>query len=63
MSHDSHHNLEKGPFVYISLYKQTNLANLLLKLFNAVVCVAFFKVVTSTVTFKCSILTTRQRMT
>ena len=33
------------------------------QLFNAVVCMAFFKVTTSTVTCKCSILTTRQRMT
>ena len=51
----------KRALLYISLYKQTNLASLLL--FNAAVCKAFFKVVTSTVTCKCSILTTRQRMT
>ena len=44
MSHDSNHNLEKGPFVYklyISLYKQISLANFLL--FNAAVCMAFLR--------------------
>ena len=52
----------KKALLYISLYKQTNLANLLscLTLWFAWL---FFKVVTSTVTCKCSILTTRQRMT
>ena len=52
----------KRELLYISLYKQTNLANLLscLTLWLAWL---FLKVVTSTVTCKCSILTTRQRMT
>ena len=57
VSHDSNHNLEKGPFVYKYLLSKFT------QLFNAVVCMAFFKVITSTVTCKCSILTTRQRMT
>ena len=59
VSHDSNHNLEKA-LLYISFYKQTNLANLLscLTLWFAWL---FFKVVTSTVTFRCSILMTRQR--
>ena len=55
MSHDSNYNLEKGPFVYKFVLSFT-------QLFNTMVCIAFFKVVTSTVTCKCSILTTRQRM-
>ena len=52
----------KKALLYISLCKQTYLAKFT-QLFNAVVCTAFFikKVVTSTVTFKCS-MTTRQRM-
>ena len=53
----------KKALLYISMYKQTNLANLLSCLLNAAVCMAFFKVITSTVTCKCSILTFRQRMT
>ena len=50
----------KKALLYISLYKQANLASLLscLTLWSARL---FFKVVTSTVTSKCSILTTRQR--
>ena len=52
----------KKALLYISLYKQT--LSKFTQLFNAVVCMAFFfKVVTSTITYKCSILTTRQRMT
>ena len=58
----------KKALLYISLYKQTNLANLLSCLKLCVAWLSFFfffflKVVTSTVTCKCSILTTRQRMT
>ena len=53
--------LGKKALLYISLYKQTHLANLLscLRLWFA----WLFKGTTSTVTCKCSILTTRQRMT
>ena len=55
----------KKALLYVSLYKQTNLANLLSCLTLWFAWLFFFlkKVVTSTVTFKCSILTTRQRMT
>ena len=53
--------LKKGP-LYISLYKQTYLVNLLSCL-TLLFAWLFFKVTTSTVTCKCSILTTRQRMT
>ena len=41
VSHDANHNLEKA-LLYISLYKQTYLANFI-QLFNAVVCMAFLK--------------------
>ena len=41
--------LGKKALLYIGLYKQPYLAN------NAVVCMAFIKVTTSTVTCKCSI--------
>ena len=53
--------LGKKALLYISLYKQPHLANLLscLTLWFA----WLFKGTTSTVTCKCSILTTRQRMT
>ena len=47
--------------LYISLYKQTNLANLLSSLTQWFAWL--FKVITSTVTCKCWILTTRQHMT
>ena len=52
----------KKALLYISLYKQTYVANLLscLTLWFAWL---FLKVVTSTITCKCSILATRQRMT
>ena len=42
VSHDSNHNLEKGPFVYKFVYKQTLLSKFT-QLFNAVVCMAFLK--------------------
>ena len=51
MSHDSNHNVGKGPFVY----KQTYLANLL-----GCGLYGFFKEITSTVC-KCLILTDLQR--
>ena len=52
----------KKALLYISLYRQTYIVNLLSCL---TLCFAwlFFKVTTSTVTCKCPILTTRQRMT
>ena len=51
----------KKALLYISLYKQHNLANLFSSLNLRFACL-FFKVITSTVTCKCSISTTRQRM-
>ena len=47
----------KKALLYIS-----NLLSKFTQLFNAVICMAFFKVIASTVTCKCSILTTRQRI-
>ena len=50
----------KKALLYISLYKQTNLVNLLSCL--TLWFTWLFKVTSSTVTCECSILTTRQRM-
>ena len=58
MSHDRNHFFEKGPFVY--KFVEANLLSKFTQLFNAVVCMDFFKV---SGTCKGSILTTRQRMT
>ena len=38
VSHDSNHNLEKGPFVYKFVY--ANLLRKFIQLFNAVVCIS-----------------------
>ena len=59
MSHDSNHTFEEGPFVY----KFDPVPVWFAGVFFCCCFFLFFKVVTSTVTCKCSILTTRQRMT
>ena len=52
VSHDSNHNLEKGPFVY--KFVLANLLSKFTQLFNAVVChvcMAFFKEISSMFNF------------
>ena len=44
MSQDSNHSLEKGPFAY--KFVKASLLSKFTQLFNAVVCMAFFKVTT-----------------